>query len=36
MNLRGGSVLCLNHEYWMMPAGPDDEQVPAARWVALF
>ncbi len=36
MNLPGGSVLRLNHEYWMMPAGLDDEQVLAARWVASF
>ncbi len=36
INLPGGSVLRLNHEYWMMPAGLDDEQVLAARWVASF
>ncbi|MCE9605513.1 MAG: hypothetical protein K8U03_11515 [Planctomycetia bacterium] len=34
--LRGGSLLMLNYEYWLLPTGFDNLSVYGVRWAATF
>lgn len=34
--LRGGSLLMLNYEYWLLPTGFDNISVYGVRWAATF
>ena len=34
--LPGGSLLIVNHEYWMFPAPQSDVDVVGARWVVTY